>query len=236
MVNRKQEKILNSETALVSFPLYHGTSSHYLSMFRPGSFPSKWPHQQDAINLIRQAWAELRNLGQEPDWFIDNMLNQVSGSSNWQHGQLYLTPSVRTAVVYARDGARKGGELLRSCAEALATLAQLDDVKAEQLLRDAGSVESILRSDGWPPLLVQFDHVRVGDLLPENLDSDVEDLLAWIVSQEGVMRDMAERQSNFRFVEGCGRIDRVFVVKIEDDGNHMPQYSLKEIHTCNEWR
>ena len=227
---------MNSESSLVPFPLYHGTSSHYLSLFRPGSRPSKWPHRDDAIGLFRQTWAELRNLGQEPEWWIENMVNQVSGRSNWQHGQLYLTPSVKTAVCYARDGARRGGELLSECAKALDRLAEMDAASAERLLQAAGSVQSLLCSDGWPPLLIQFDELRVGDLLTENADSDVEEQLAGIVSQEGWKRDLAERQSNFRLNEGCGRITSVFVVEIEGTDDPMPEYGLSEIHVSDEWR
>ena len=221
---------MNSETSYVNFPLYHGTSSHYLSMFRPGDCPTEWPHRDDALGLFRRVWAELRNLGQEPEWHIDNMLNQVSGSSNWQHGQLYLTPSVKTAVVYARNGARRGGELLRECAEALDTLAGMDRSIAERLLSSAGSVQPLLREDGWPPVLVQFDRVCVEDLLTENADSDVEEILAQIETKEGFIRDVVERQSNFRLVEGHGEIARVYVVEIDDNGDPMPKYSLKEIN------
>ena len=227
---------MNYETGYVSFPLYHGTSSHYLSIFRPGSCPLQWPHRDDAINLFRQTWTELRTLGQEPDWWLENMLNQISGSSNWQHGQLYLTPSVKTAVVYARDGARRGGELLRECAEALDQLAGIDRSIAARVLSGSGSVQSLLREDGWPPVLVECDHVRVDDLLTENADSDVEGQLVQVDSKEGFMRDVVERQSNFRLVKGHGRIARVYVVEIDDDGDPMPTYSLKEINDSETWR
>ena len=86
------------------------------------------------------------------------------------------------------------------------------------------------------PLLVQFDQVRVGDLLTENADSDVGGLVAQIASQEGMMRDIVERQSNFRLLEGRGRFLRVFVVEIEDDDNRMPEYRLTEINDSDEWR
>ena len=191
-------------------------------MFRPGDCPTEWPHRDDAISLFRRIWPELRKLGQEPEWHILNMLNQVSGSSNWQHGELYLTPSVKTAVVYARDGARRGGELLRECAEALDKLAGIDRSIAGRVLSSAGSVQPLLSEDGWPPVLVQFDPVCVEDLLTENADSDVEGLLAQIDSKEGFMRDVVERQSNFRLVKGHGRIARVYVVEIDDDGDPCP--------------
>ena len=86
------------------------------------------------------------------------------------------------------------------------------------------------------PVLVQFDPVCVEDLLTENADSDVEGLLAQIDSKEGFMRDVVERQSNFRLVKGHGRIARVYVVEIDDDGDPMPTYSLKEINDSETWR
>ena len=85
-------------------------------------------------------------------------------------------------------------------------------------------------------MLVEFDHVRVDDLLTENADSDVEGQLVQVDSKEGYMRDIVERQSNFRLVEGRGRIARVYVVEIDDDGDPMPKYSLKEINDSETWR
>ena len=71
------------EPAHVPFPLYHGSSSHYLAHFRPGRSPSKWPYGRDALNLHWAIWIELKRFGRAPDWWQENMLAQQSGPANW---------------------------------------------------------------------------------------------------------------------------------------------------------
>ena len=146
--------MLLNDTANVRFPLYHGTSSHYLTMFRSGISPSKWPHADDALNLLRQIWNELRALGREPDWhYVDQIINQTSGSSNWQHGDLYLTADLGTAVAHACHWAEVGGELLGVCRDGLSELASIDREKSEYLMSRAGDIQRFLRGDGRPPYL-----------------------------------------------------------------------------------
>ena len=99
----------------VPFPLFHGTSSHYLELFRPGTVPGDWPYGDAAISLLGETWAALREFGREPDWWVERTLNQVSGPANWQHGELYLTPSRLSAARYAVGRAIDGGELLTMC-------------------------------------------------------------------------------------------------------------------------
>lgn len=87
-----------AEPAQVPLALYHGSPSHYLANFRPGDPVSDWPHRQAALDLYRHGWTELKGLGHVPERWQERVLAQVSGTANWQHGQLYVTPSRRTAV------------------------------------------------------------------------------------------------------------------------------------------
>jgi hypothetical protein len=109
-------------------------------------------------------------LGCEPELWEELALKQVSGHSNWQHGELYVTPSKGTARRYADYGAVYGGELLTLCRCAVDKLAELDRERAESLMRDAESIAGFLKGAG-SPILVEFVDVSVCGLLPER-DSD----------------------------------------------------------------
>ena len=74
------------------------------------------------------------------------MLAQQSGNANWQHGELYVTPSMQSAVRYAGGNAARGGELLQTCSDALKELAKVDPSRTTALLDSAGSVRRFLVS------------------------------------------------------------------------------------------
>ena len=210
---------MSATDCYVSFPLYHGTSSHYISMFKCGTSPSGWPHTEIALKLLRRTWDELSKYGQSPEWYIDRILEQSSGNSNWQHGQLYVTPSIKSATRYACSGARSGGELLTLCSEALNKLAKYDLRLTKCLIEGAGSVQPFLRNDGLPPLIIELDSVRVTDLLPERESDDPLVMLATLKSLEPEMRGILGQQYNFRLANGAGSVAHVFEVKLQD-GDH----------------
>ena len=87
------DQISSEAAAHVPFALYHGSSSHYLKHFRLGRPPSHWPYARHALKLHRQVWTELKLLGHAPDWRRERISAQASEHTNWQHGQLYVTPS-----------------------------------------------------------------------------------------------------------------------------------------------
>ena len=125
------------EPTHVPFALYHGSSSHYLVNFRLGESLSHWSFKRDALELYRRVWIELKPLGHAPDWWQKKILAQESGHANWQHGQLYVTPSKASAVRYASGAAAHGGELMQLCRDALDELAKLDRSRATELLSGA---------------------------------------------------------------------------------------------------
>ena len=112
--------------ALISFPLFHGTSTLYVESFRSGEVPSLWPYRDRAIEILGRTIERLDAVGGEVEFWERNALTQESGRSNWQHGELYLTPSRFTATKYARTGGTNGGELFTMCKEALDRLDALD--------------------------------------------------------------------------------------------------------------
>ena len=206
---------------MVPFSLFHGTSSHYVADFRLGEPPMGWPHKDVAIALLRDACDALRALGSAPDWYIERILDQKSGYSNWQHGDLYVTPSRQSAVRYAASNAAFGGEFLTFCKEALDHLAELDPHRAKLLLHDAEPVVGLLNGDG-EPILVEFAEVSEDDLGPERPDDDVLQQLASLTDLSDEMREVVGQQTNFRLRNGV--VARVFDLKIEDTTNPVSTF------------
>ena len=164
---------MDNTTQFVPFPLFHGTSSHFLAAFKLGTTPSRWPYKDEALNLLNDTWLALRVLGLEPCWSVERVLSQASGPSNWQHGELYLTPSKLAAVRYACGGAKYGGELLTFCKTAVESLRELDQLRADCLIQGAKNVAGFLKGTNSPALLVEFSDVKVADLSAERPRDDV---------------------------------------------------------------
>ena len=234
---------MDNTTQFVPFPLFHGTSSHFLSAFKPGTTPSSWPYKDEALSLLNDVWFALRAFGREPCWFVERVLNQASGHSNWQHGELYLTPSKLAAVQYACGGAKYGGELLTFCNAAVDALAELDQTRADCLIQSAKNVAGFLKGTKSPPLLVELGDVKVADLSTERPRDDVlkalrslanEDIRGALGSDERV-REIMGQQTNFRLPGGCGLVKHVFEVRVEDIDNPSPAFNLKEIRNSELW-
>ena len=217
----------------VPFPFYHGSSSHYLPHFRPDRSPSNWPYARDALDLYRRVWTELKRFGRAPDWWQENILTQQSGHANWQHGQLYVTPSIGSAVGYAGGNAAHGGELLQTCRDALDELAKLDPGKTTPLLDSAGSVGRFLEDTGQP-ILIEFTDVQVSGLSPERSSDDVSERLAELIAMDEPTREHMG-QTNFRLATGCGIVARVFEASINDVDYPVSDFQLLEIVDSDAW-
>ena len=247
---------MDAANDLVPFPLFHGTSGHYLSASRPGTTPIAWPHKDVALTLLRNTWTVLskrryeltqdtrENLGwdvnyEEIPWFVKNVMQQASRHANWQHGELYLTPSKLTAVNYACGGAKYGGELLTFCKSAIDALATIDHKAAEDLAQGADTICTLLQGTEHPPILVEFDNVKMIDLSGETGDKDTRETLAFLSNADTIQKwggqervlEIFGQQANFRLASGCAIVKRVFEVHMEDIDHYQPlvPFDLTEI-------
>lgn len=93
------------------------------------------------------------------------------------------------------------------CRNAVDTLSELDGERAENLLRNAESLNGILAGDGTP-ILVEFANVRICDLLPERELDDVSTTLSRLDDES--KRERFGQQAKFRLAPGCGTVARVF--------------------------
>lgn len=214
----------------LNYRFYHGTSGHYRQSFILGCAPAPWPHKESALRLLCHVWTELRAVGQEPEWYVDYVMQQVGGRSNWQHGELYLTLSRRKAVEYARGGARNGGELLGLCKDGLDLLDKIDSSKAAQLIKESGTLATYLQSNRQQPLVIEIGNIGIEDIAPERDIDDVTRLLARYASQDDEkMRDIMGQGSNFRLSQGAGIVKRVFEVEGGSDTDPLSPFCLVEL-------
>lgn len=213
---------------VIPFPLYHGTSNHYQSAFQRGTSPTSWPHRDAAFSLFSDVCAALCASGVKPEWYETRVLNQENGHNNWQHGDLYVTPSRYTAVKYAASNARFGGELLTMCKDALDRLNQFDPAGASSVFGDAGSLVRLLRGNG-APILIEFDNVCADDLLPERVRDNVSKKVSELVELDDEKRELFGQQTNFRLKSGRGTVARVFGIKVEGPTDPLRRYELSEI-------
>ena len=157
----------------------------------------------------------MRRLDCAPEWWEEKILNQESGQANWQHGQLYVTPSRGSAVRYAGYNAAYGGELLTSCMSAIDELAKYDPDTAERLVNKCDGICGFLREDG-SPILIEFSNVEVCCLSPEIQSNDVRNVLSELEKMDERMREIMGQQSNFILAPNGGTVAGVYDLSIED--------------------
>ncbi len=242
--------------SVIAFPLYHGTSSLFLSDFKPGTTPQLWPHKESALNFLKKAWNRLSEIRDRAtgkiEWdtplevmslYIGNTIEQASGASNWQHGDLYLAANKQAAVTYARGGARHGGELLTMCREVIDALSKVDCHYADQLIRSTESLDKFLRGTDLPPILVEFTGIRVCDLstesgepvLPRHLTNLADNWLSESCGADGLVQQIASERMNFRLENGSGAVERVFEVHDPEVVGSRCTFVLKEIRNSLAW-
>lgn len=151
-------------------------------------------------------------------------MDQKAGLSNWQHGELYVTPSERTAVNYAEGYAEYGGEVMTQCREGLDLLSQLDQSSAQEVLEHAAPGIRRLIAGGGKPILVELINVCVWGLEAEtqrDRDQEIEALLQ--MSERD--REIRGQQTNFRLTPGSGVVGQVFFLSVDDPAYPLSDYS-----------
>jgi hypothetical protein len=148
---------------MITFPLFHGGSSHYRHLLEVGAPIRPWPHKDDALELMGALFAELRSRGHDPERQQEKMLAQESDHMNWQHGETYVVAGRRDALAYAGSNAEHGGELLNECAALLRKLQEIDRAAASALPERFPRLVPMLNGGG-SPLLVTIEGVTIDDL------------------------------------------------------------------------
>jgi hypothetical protein len=215
-------------TAIFPFPLYHGTSSHYLGSLIAGQTVPEWDLRHAALDLLRDAWAALEERGVSPDWSHRAVLNQESLGANWQHDSLYVSPSKLTAVRYAVSNADYGGELLTLCRYSIDQLIELDSSCAAGLSSRYRNLEDLLKGGG-KPLLIEFRDVPRKSLVPEVGNRTVQWAIDLLESKDPIMREALGQQINFRLSLEASVIHNISWIVLEDEGDPSGPYQLRHV-------
>jgi hypothetical protein len=191
----------------LAMPLYHGTSTVFLEGIRHAGLGGLDPIKEwDVLALATRVLAlsethlQHNKLFQQWRTAFVSMVRQDSGQMNWQHGQPYLSPSLKTAIRYAINK-KYGSELLSYTLELLAELVRLEQPEVVQdLYQEHRRLFGLL--DASPaPLVIEATAIPVDALRTENgasPDSQIE-TLAGLANQPDLL-DTLGQQLNFRLL------------------------------------
>jgi hypothetical protein len=158
---------------LCPVPLYHGTSTLFLSQIIEFGLGGKNPIAEwRVLELANRIWPLVqKHLAHEDDWMVGAqsfgwMCEQKAARMNFQHGQAYVSSSLFTATNYSIHN-RYGSELLTY------TLRFLKELVRRKIVDDRGDVSvefsetfALLRAS-FAPMLVEVRDVGISSLLDE---------------------------------------------------------------------
>lgn len=153
--------------------LYHGTNSLFLESIKQyGLGGIDIVEQTNVLPLVKElnelALLELENEYMDYGWGMLRMTigficDQSAGSQiNWQHGEVYLSPSVNKAMGFAVKN-RYGSELFTNLKYLIDFIDRHTDAKAQAHLAKYPAVKELLYKEGRPIVL------ELTDLTPEDL-------------------------------------------------------------------
>jgi hypothetical protein len=179
--DNEQDKLLKNElidNGILTIPLYHGTSSLFLTSIREQGLGGVNPIKQFQV---REFFAEIFKrcdtaLAGDKEWeackFVAEYLrDQVSNgdSSNYQHGDTYLSPSRASAVGYALTN-KFGSELISNAHRLLSFVQE----RRPELLEDNEIAHhQLLNFFGYDhkPVVLKMHNIPVSILSSECGDS-----------------------------------------------------------------
>ena len=146
-------------------PLYHGTRASLLPSIRSrGLGGHNIVREWGAAEFLSSAW---RICESHPDkseleqhrWIVDRMLAdwdsvRSTTSSNWRHGAVYLTTSLRKALSYGRTAAP---EMVAYAFQVLETFAATELAVTRDLLRSHPAIADWRANDARPVVLAISD-------------------------------------------------------------------------------
>jgi hypothetical protein len=156
--------------------LYHGTNSIFLeSIEQNGLGGINLVEQTNVLPLVKElndlATSELESEYKDYGWGILRMTisficDQSAGSRmNWQHGDVYLSPSVNRAMSFAVEN-KYGSELFTNLNYLIDFIDKHTDAKAQVILTKYPAVKEILNKEGRP-IVLELPNLTPADLLDE---------------------------------------------------------------------
>jgi hypothetical protein len=228
--------------ATVSIPLYHGTSTLFLPSIMEFGLGAVNPIAAlRVLDFARAIYPTVReHIAPDRSWAnkansFRKMVEQQSSVLNWQHGDVYLSPSRHTAIRYAVNK-RVGSELLSYALDLLQELLN----RGVPGLRDElyGQFPAIfeLLDVSVAPVVITVREVQPAALLDENGNAP-DQALAFVAK---VCRDFVDweemlGQVNFRLREpsqpGMLTVQLICVTRYDP---FTPQYRLYDVSTSTQ--
>lgn len=214
---------------MIPFPLYHGTSSHYLDNFKVGKPVTSSPYYDQSIALLNDVIVSLEKNGEYTEKYIDDICKQnINSGTNFQHGEIYLTPSIATAVRYAGSNAYFGGELLTTCQECLDRLQVINQKDFESFDERVKEILPLTNGSGQP-VLIEFKNISLGHLVSESNDENIEYEISELLDYDEKMRNIIGQQMNFRLKKNCGIVSNIYKLDIENPGNTLTNFKTHKL-------
>lgn len=221
-------------------PLYHGTSSLFLQgIIRSGLGGANPLADWKVLEFARLIYPLVeKHLSAQEDFMVKSqsfrfMVEQKSASSNFQHGETYLSPTLSTAVRYAANK-RLGSELLTYTLDFLSELIRLKvPGLSDKLYQDYPQILEKLDISA-APLLIQAENVDPAALVAEN-GGDAALVLKHVletVRSSPENYDLLLQQSNFRLRRPVPAAQlRIWLINVVRWDPFAPTYSLYSLST-----
>lgn len=220
---------------LLPLPLYHGTSTLFLSsIIEYGLGGRDVISELQIIDLARAIHPIVdAQLANNENWMIKlasfgNMVRQTSAGMNFQHGQTYASASHYTALRYSLS-ARRGSELIT---ETLDFLDEVERAESAEVLVDLGNRFSrafALRNINPTSILIKISGVSTTELLDEFGGSPDRQLQRIEHCMESISHDESPllQQINFRLARPVA-LDRLsfWLVELQEWDPYLPKHAL----------
>ncbi len=228
----------NMNCSTIPFPLYHGTSTLFLSGIVEFGLGGANPiadlrlleFARKLYPLVQQHLAPLDDYMVKVGSF-ESMVEQKSSAMNFQHGQAYLSPSRETAVRYAANNPY-GSELLSTTLELLRGLVRLDVPGIRDALYQEYPQIFAKLDISAAPILVRVDDVPSDALLTEgghDPSKSIDMLTNLIASDRDVYQAMSQ-QTNFRLTRPMAAEQlRFWLIDVRKWHVAFPKYALYSV-------
>lgn len=205
----------------LKFPLYHGTSSAFLSSIKSHGLGARNPV---ATSLGVECLSRLLSIADsllktDNDWLFERagiqaMCDQrvTRGNFNYRHGSTYLSPSRDTAVRYALSNSH-GSELLSHCVSLIERLRAIDASATLSVSNEFPSVYALTNLKPFP-VLIEIEEAQIQSLRTEQ-GGDAREQIARIENAPIPLRSALLQQSNFELVDAISS-DRMRIFHILD--------------------
>ncbi len=229
----------------LKIPLYHGTSSLFLSSISDFGLGARNPVQSLRIlPFLKRIYKICEHLfGEDSLWQVDKLIvekviNQeiTGGNFNFSHGNTYLTPSRLTAVRYAMNSL--GSEALSIVANFYKKIKEHSPKFLNFKPKEYPVIKILDQEKGSYPILVEALNVNIKDLKSE-IGKDARKVfehLELLLENGNGDLEILSQQNNFKLINPLPFNQlKIYKIIFLEDKNKIdpifPKYNLQEIYS-----